>query len=299
MFDLRYHVASLAAVFIALIVGILIGVGLSGRGFVSDSERQLLNARITDLQQRVTAAEARAAALSTAQKAADSFVARAYPALVRDRLRGKRIAVVFVGSVDADLRAAIVEALQDAGAPGFARLRALRVPIDTQRLATAIQARPALAPYDGAQHLDDLGRDFGKQLVLGGRSALVEALAPVLLEERSGNDRQPLDGVVVVHTAEAQAGASALFLNGLYTGLGRAGIPAVGVEASTAAAAASAVPAFQRAGLSSVDDIDQRTGRAALVLLLGGATHGDYGVKATATSGIIPVAPAPAAASGG
>ena len=28
MFDLRYHVASLAAVFVALIVGILIGVGL-------------------------------------------------------------------------------------------------------------------------------------------------------------------------------------------------------------------------------------------------------------------------------
>ena len=297
MFDLRYHVASLAAVFIALIVGILIGVGLSGRGFVSDSERQLLNARNTDLQQRLTAAEARAATLSAARKAADAFVSRAYPALVRDRLRGKRIAVVFVGSVDADLRTAIVGALQDAGAPGYARLRALRVPVDTQRLAGAIRARPALAPYDGPQHLGDLGRDFGQQLVLGGRSALVEALAPVLLEERSGSGRKPLDGVVVVRTADVQSGASALFLGGLYTGLGRAGIPAVGVEAS--AAAVSAVPGFQRAGLSTIDDIDQRTGRAALVLLLGGAAHGDYGVKATATAGIIPTVPAPAVASGG
>ena len=297
MFDLRYHVASLAAVFIALIVGILIGVGLSGRGFVSDSERQLLNARSTDLQQRVTAAEARATTLSAARKAADAFVARAYPALVRDRLRGKRIAVVFVGSVDTDLRAAIVGALQDAGATGYARLRALRVPVDTQRLAGAIRARPALAPYDGSQHLDNLGRDFGQQLVLGGRSALVEALAPVLLEERSGNDRKPLDGVVVVRTADVESGASALFLGGLYTGLGRAGIPAVGVEAS--AAAVSAVPAFQRAGLSTIDDVDQRTGRAALVLLLGGGARGDYGVKATATDGIIPTVPAPAAASRG
>ena len=297
MFDLRYHVASLAAVFIALIVGILIGVGLSGRGFVSDSERQLLNARITDLQQRSDAAEARATALTASRKAADSFVARAYPALVRERLRGKRIAIVFVGSVDTDLRAAVVGALQDADAPGFARLRALRVPIDTQRLAAAIRARPALAPYDGAQHLDDLGRDFGKQLLLGGRSPLVEALAPVLLEERSGNDRKPLDGVVVVRTADPQSGASALFLGGLYAGLGRAGIPAVGVEA--AVANVSAVPAFQRAGLSSVDDIDQRTGRTALVLLLGGGAVGDYGVKATAKSGIIPAAPAPVTARGG
>ncbi|MGH3116966.1 MAG: copper transporter, partial [Gaiellales bacterium] len=28
MFDIRYHVASLAAVFIALVIGILVGVGL-------------------------------------------------------------------------------------------------------------------------------------------------------------------------------------------------------------------------------------------------------------------------------
>ena len=34
MFDLRYHVASLAAVFVALIIGILVGVGISDRGLV-------------------------------------------------------------------------------------------------------------------------------------------------------------------------------------------------------------------------------------------------------------------------
>ena len=37
VFDLRYHVASLAAVFVALILGIFVGVGLSGKGFVSDT----------------------------------------------------------------------------------------------------------------------------------------------------------------------------------------------------------------------------------------------------------------------
>ena len=39
MFDLRYHVASLAAVFLALVVGILIGVGLTTQGVISTSER--------------------------------------------------------------------------------------------------------------------------------------------------------------------------------------------------------------------------------------------------------------------
>ena len=95
MFDLRYHVASLAAVFIALIVGILIGVGLSGRGFVSDSERQLLNARITDLQQRAASAESHVTTLSVGQKAASAFIERTYPAVVGGRLVGKRIAFAY------------------------------------------------------------------------------------------------------------------------------------------------------------------------------------------------------------
>jgi hypothetical protein len=39
LFDFRYHVASLAAVFLALVLGILVGVGISGRGLVDNSER--------------------------------------------------------------------------------------------------------------------------------------------------------------------------------------------------------------------------------------------------------------------
>ena len=49
MFDFRYHVASLAAVFLALVIGILIGIGLSGRGFIDDVERENLNEKIAEL----------------------------------------------------------------------------------------------------------------------------------------------------------------------------------------------------------------------------------------------------------
>ena len=52
MFDLRYHVASLAAVFLALVIGILVGVGISRRGLVDDAERKLLNEQIASLQSR-------------------------------------------------------------------------------------------------------------------------------------------------------------------------------------------------------------------------------------------------------
>ena len=63
MFDLRYHVASLAAVFLMLVVGILIGVGISGRGFVDDVERNNFEREIAGLKEDVDAANATAARL--------------------------------------------------------------------------------------------------------------------------------------------------------------------------------------------------------------------------------------------
>ena len=72
MFDFRYHVASLTAVFVALVIGILVGVGLSGRGFVDDAERANLTRQIADLrQQRDDAQQSLASAGRSAQALKD------------------------------------------------------------------------------------------------------------------------------------------------------------------------------------------------------------------------------------
>ena len=97
MFDFRYHVASLAAVFIALVLGILVGVGLSGRGFVNDAERKNLQAQIDDLKRQRNDARALADAGTRSQLALQEFGADAYGALVPHRLDGLKIAVLFIG----------------------------------------------------------------------------------------------------------------------------------------------------------------------------------------------------------
>jgi hypothetical protein len=53
MFDLRYHVASLAAVFLALIIGILVGVGIADRGYLDKGTRGLLERRVAELQKKL------------------------------------------------------------------------------------------------------------------------------------------------------------------------------------------------------------------------------------------------------
>jgi hypothetical protein len=286
MFDLRYHVASLAAVFLALVIGILVGVGISDRGLVDKGVRGLLEQRIAALQDDLRGARRRADQLQAQQQAAEAFVTATYPALMQNRLRGKRFALVFLGPANARVRTTLEQALNDSNAQGWARVRALNLPLDVPQIDNVLASHTSLKRYVGDARLPALGRALGEELAAGGEAPLWTTLAEQIVEERSGSATQPADGVIVVRTAGKQYDGTARFLEGFYKGLIAAPVPVVGVEAADAAP--SAVAAFQRNGISSVDDVDEAMGRLAVVLLLDGAKAGHYGVKASANDGVLP-----------
>ena len=288
--DLRYHVFSLAAVFVFFVVGVVVGVGLSGQGFVEEGERRNLNAQIERLRNDLEDAEARVEALEAQQRAGEQYVQRSYPVLMQERLDGRRIARVVVGEVDeraAGVLDDVDRTLADAnGTPAW--LRALRVPVDESAVADALSSRPELAEHSSTD-LRRLGRALARELIDGGETPLWDALSPVLVAQRSGSMGQPVDGVVVARSAPPQSGRSADFVRGFYEGLDD--VPAVGVEETDADP--SAISVFARADLSTVDNVDTRMGRLALALLLAGGSPGDYGVKETAAAAVPPVDPLP------
>src|ERR671919_143433 len=110
MFDLRYHVASLAAVFIALVIGILVGVGLSGRGVLRDRERINYEQRIDQLERRVADAEDRV----RNQEALEQYERETYPALMENRLASRRVAAIFIGSFEGELAQSVRQTVEDA-----------------------------------------------------------------------------------------------------------------------------------------------------------------------------------------
>jgi hypothetical protein len=283
MFDLRYHVISLAAVFLALIIGILVGVAISDPGLVDRVEFARRGDEIARLNELVAAAERRA----DERQAAAQFVEAAYPAVMHDRLAGRRIVVVFVGSIVRDVGDAVNRALQDAGDP-VVRLRALAVPLRLEALDGALDGKAGLAGYRGDEHLADLGRDLGRELVEGGETPLWDAVEDELVQERRGPAAQEADAVVVVRTARPQGGETGRFLLGFYEGL-RSSAPVVGVEVSTAEP--SAIPAYRRARFSSIDAIDTRIGKVALAVLLEGEAHGHFGLEGGADAVLPPIAP--------
>jgi hypothetical protein len=289
VFDLRYHVASLAAVFLMLVVGILIGVGISGRGFVDDAERKQLEGKIAGLREEVDAANETAADFERRQQAAEDFVESAYPALAAKRLEGKNIAILVLGPVDPTV-SAIERAVEEDAEGRVSRMRALELPLRLEGVEAAVSAKPELGGYVGDAQLGNLGRDLGRELAAGGETPLWDALESEIVEVRDGRLADPVDGVIALRTAEPQTAETSRFLAGIYQGLGSAGVPVVGVEPTRVEQ--SAIPVFQRYRLSTVDGVDTPVGALAMLLVLADPdAAGNYGVRDTADRILPPIEP--------
>ena len=287
MFDLRYHVASLAAVFLALIIGILVGVGIASQTSVSESDRQLLEQRISDLQRDLESARTDADLLRRQQAAGTSYIEESYPAVMSGRLRGVPVALLFIGPVDSKLRSAVVQTLGDANGPPLARMRALQLPIDTAAVMGAI-------PSDaGSPKLEEVGRRLGREFVGRGETPFWDALAPVIVQDSQGPSQREADAIVVVQTVPLDGAPTTRLVSGVYAGLAGSGVPVVGVARTDQQPQRIAV--YRARGLSSVDAVDTQVGRVALAVLLAGGEEGHYGLNTDADGVVPPIEPLPLA----
>ena len=269
MFNFRYHVVSLAAVFLALVLGILVGVAISDPQLGDRIDKRALQDRVSRLEGDLADAQGKL----QDQNAAEAYVTRSYDALMHDRLAGKRFALLVVGSGDS-VRSEVADAIEAAGG-SLVRWRSIRVPV-ADGIEESIDP-PAGSPADA-------GRALGREFVSGGETPTWDALAGQLVLQQEGSFDGEVDGVVVVRAAEPQQGSTARFLRGLYEGLEGA-VPAVGVEES--GSDPSIVPILRQFDdFSTVNNVDTRVGRLSLAVLLQDGEVGHYGIDAP--DGVMP-----------
>lgn len=285
MFDLRYHLASLTAVFVALVLGILIGIGLAATETVRERDVESLERDVASLNRDLEVERGRSAQLALLQEDTATFIEDSYAALMHDRLAGKRFALVFAGSIDERVQQSVERTLADSGSEGLTRVRALKLPLDPQVATRVLGGGQPFEAYESEDDLGALGQDLATELVEGGDTPMWDALSGQLVEEQEGAFRRAVDGVIVARTAEPQRGATTQFLAGFYRGLAATDRPAVGVEVSNAEP--SAIETFSRRDLSTVDHLNLPIGRLALALLLAGGDEGQYGLRGE--DGILPV----------
>lgn len=270
MFDFRYHALSLAAVFIALIVGLLLGVAIGDKELVSSARSDLRDSLRAD----VRSADSERDAANKRLREQEQFADAAYPILTRGQLRGRKIGLVLLGDDD-EAPDLVREVLEAAGAD-LSLVAVVRENIDLRALADRSRGTRYANIAADPTLLDDLGKRVGIQMVLGGK--LVGELRTTLLQTFSG-DIGGLDGVVVLRPSKKPANKQTAdrlddLQDGIARGLVATGVKVVGVERR--ASDPSHVGWFRDRELSSVDNVDEQAGRAALVFVLAGA-QGAYG----------------------
>jgi outer membrane murein-binding lipoprotein Lpp len=303
--SLRYHAVSIAAVFLALALGVVLGA--SG---VSDRLLSAVSAERDDLDGRLRALSAERDDLAAGVRAADEFALRVGPAAVRGQLDGRSVVLVTAGAEPADRDAvtALVEAAGGTvtgavaltpavGDPGrgdqLRRLTATLLPAGAQLPAAADTGSllggllaPALlegAPVDeaepGAVLAGLAAAGFVEPGEAPGPAGLVLVLTGGALD---GPDAADAAAVLARTAAQLDGSGPGAVLAGRSGSAGATG--AVGVARADPAVAA---------GLSTVDDVQRGAGRVSVVLALReqlDGRAGRYGSAGTAADGAAPAA---------
>lgn len=274
-YSARYHATSLIAIFFALAIGILIGAQFGGDA-LTGTRKNLEQSLVGNLQD----ARSRADDLSGELGRADEFDERVYPVLTRERLEGRRIAIVAMGGLPSEITAAVEDALGPTGAT-LVGVGVVREPVDTSSLAGELSKTRFAEVGEVPEQLTELGVGIGRQLVIGG--TLPELVRGGLFSRASG-EFGTLDGVIVVRDqpegmGPIQRSTAGQLETALLGGMTNTRVPAVGVESTSTEP--SSVSFFGSNNLSSVDDIDNTAGELAMVGVLNGA-EGSFGVKSSA-----------------
>jgi len=288
--DYRYHIGSLVAVFLALLLGILIGIGLVGNP-------QELDRMVAELREEYREVgetkDAEISQLTEQQREAAMLTRETVAAVIAGRLQGKRVAIV----VDHDFREdptpdVLRGTVKAAGGTVVSTMVFTHSFITLPpKVKQRVQQRLNLYLPPGVYVRTVIAEAVAQDLVRGPGRLILELQSAGLLKSAADSDylSRP-DVVLVVGGARRPDDIAPERVDlPLIKKLVSLGVRVVGVEQK--GAAVSVIPLYKAAGIPTVDNADTPPGRLSTVLLLAGAS-GHYGVKDTADSFIPPISQA-------
>lgn len=312
MISLRHHAISLAAVFLALAVGVVLGSGV-----LSDTVLSGLRAEKQDLGKQITELTDQRNALNEKLGAANEFDTQMSGRIVRDALAGKSVVLFRTPDADNDDVDAMARVIGQAGGtltgtvaltqefveansaeklravvnssvvPAGAQLSTALVDQGSQAgdllgIALLINRDPAVPPADDAQRDTVLAalRDTGFLTYPGDRMAAANT-AVVVAGGALGNDAGNQGATVARFAAALAPHGSGTVLAGREGSA--TGISAVAVTRADAGMAGA---------VTTVDDIGVESGRITTVLalqnMIKGARSGQFGTGPGATAVTVP-----------
>ena len=279
MFNIRYHIASLVGVFLALALGLMLGGLVVQQGTV---ERQQ-SALVDGLRKEFAQIREDNQSLTAENEALAGFSGQLTDAWAADRLDGQTILVVAAAGQEEDVRA-VTRAIEGAGGavavatilePGLA----METP-DVQSALTSAGMEPAELESVTASLAAELG--FALQ-----ERPLVRTLSEAgVLRVEGLSAGTAAAGLVDLAAFEGEADSAGIALALAYDRIGSAVAVSPGEDDSDMARVADA------SDLAAIDHLETPLGRFSLVALLTGSPKGYYGTGERA-SALFPQLPTP------
>lgn len=274
MYNVRYHIASLVSVFLALALGLILGGLVVQRGTIDEQQGSL----VAGLQKEFSALRQDNTKLSKQNSDLSEFSSALTDEWVNGRLDGRTVVILARSARDAGVdnatkaiesaggKVALVLLLKDDLALSDAKVRSLIATTTSQDEARASMAASLAAEWFDARSPRVLTRELSKAGVLR-----VEGLA-----EGTG-----AGGLVDLAALRSGPDAAALAILSAF----RNHAPAVGAQTTSAGNGVAA--AAHRAGAGAVDTLDLPIGRYSVVAMLSGSKLGYYGLAEQA-AGLFP-----------
>jgi len=274
VFDFRYHALSLVSVFVALTVGLLLGIAVGDKGLVSNAEKDLRKSLRADIEDSRKQADLLKEEIALQKQ----FEEAVTPLVATNQLNGLKVGLVAFGSLDDQVVREVRSTLTAAGAT-LVSVSVVQTPVNLESLSEGAKNTRYKKLKDGSSKLlSSFSTRIGRQYVEGG--SLIDNERRPLLSNFSG--RLNSHDALIVVKSDGKAGedkSTKLFEEGFINAVLKEKIPVVGVERSDDSP--SQIEWFKERGFASIDNIEETAGKLSLVLTLDGAS-GAYGRKESA-----------------
>jgi len=282
MFDIRYHIASLVAVFLALTVGILLGSVIVDKGVLVEQQKAL----VEGLENRLDDLQAKNQSLLKENNSLKLFQDEAI-SVINGKLDEKKVAVIVTTNIPVDDKNNLVDILDQAGASTCV--------VTTNNLVDKFKensVRKKLSEYFPEENLskDELWSKVLEKLSTeivtpSDRAFLNEMVSLDIIGIRNGG-KLPADQVVIYGGSPSDINNSEDLDIPLIIKFKELNIRTIGIEQSDTKT--SYVESYQNEGISTVDNIDQNAGKISSVYALAGE-DGRFGIKSTSEKLIPPL----------
>ncbi len=277
MFDIRYHIASLVAVFLALSLGILLGTVIVEKGIIV----QQVQKQVENLEKKYDEIRAENKDLKSQAELANLFQKEVYNSLAEGKLANRKVAVIFTSSNTLKTKQDVLKSLSDAGAkPVSVILRAPSFKLEDEKVKAKLLSFFPEGELSDEEFKTKVIAKWVSELVTPSDGAFVRELNNLNIIELSGLENLPVDSVVVLDgspTVSVFKDVNFPYINQLKD----LGILVVGAELTSIEV--SYISEYQKLGLSTVDNVDNLIGRLSLIYVLSGKS-GSFGQKQTAQS---------------